>query len=60
MAEDDLQKALATLEYAAARRGFSLTAHALNTVKEVLEWELKGDREEALNVLKAEGVDKND
>ncbi len=50
MAEDDLQKALAMLEYAAARRGYYLTVHALNKVKEVLKWEMAGDRDKALEV----------
>jgi hypothetical protein len=35
-------------EYAAARRGLYLTVHALAKVKEVLKWELAGDREKAL------------
>ncbi len=61
MAEDDLQKALAMLEYAAARRGLYLTVHALNKVKHVLKWELAGDRENALKVHKGENVlDKNE
>ncbi len=34
MGEDDLQKALAMIEYAAARHGLYLTVHALNKVKE--------------------------
>ncbi len=51
MAEDDVfSKAIATLEYALARRGLYLTVHALNKVKEVLKWELAGDREKALEV----------
>ncbi len=45
MAEGDLQKAIALLEYALARRGLYLSVHALNKVKEVLKWELAGDRE---------------
>jgi bifunctional non-homologous end joining protein LigD len=44
MAETDIEKALAMLEYAAARRGLFLTVHALNKAKEVLKWELLGDR----------------
>jgi hypothetical protein len=52
MGEDELQKALAMLEYAAARRGMYLTVHALNKVKEVLKWELAADREKALEALK--------
>jgi hypothetical protein len=52
MAENDLQKALAMLEYAAARRGMFLTVHALNKVKEVLKWELVGDREKALELTR--------
>jgi hypothetical protein len=59
MAEDDeLQKALAMLEYAAARRGMYLTVHALNKVKEVLKWELAGDREKALEAQKDNAVDR--
>jgi hypothetical protein len=52
--EADLQKDLAALEYAAARRGLYLTVHALNKVKEVLKWELAGDREKALEVQKGQ------
>jgi hypothetical protein len=60
MAENDLQKALAMLEYAAARRGLYLTVHALNKVKHVLKWELAGDREKALQAHKGEDLsDKN-
>ncbi len=51
MTESDLQKALEMLEYAAARRGLFLTVHALNKVKEVLKWELAGDREKALEEI---------
>ena len=58
MAENDFQKALAMLEYAAARRGLYLTVHALNKVKEVLKWELAGDRERALEVQKNGDVEK--
>ncbi len=54
MGEDDLQKSLAMIEYAAARRGLYLTVHALNKVKEVLKWELAGDREKALQANKGE------
>jgi hypothetical protein len=54
MAETDIEKALAMLEYAAARRGLYLTVHALNKVKEVLKWELVGDREKALEVTRDE------
>jgi hypothetical protein len=59
MAENDLQKALAMLEYAAARRGLFLTVHALNKAKEVLKWELLGDRESALDVAMEPRVQKN-
>jgi hypothetical protein len=59
-AEDALQKAMAMLEYALARRGLYLTVHALNKVKEVLKWELAGDREKALRANKGEDVDKNE
>jgi hypothetical protein len=52
--EADLQKDIAALEYAAARRGLYLTVHALNKVKEVLKWELAGDREKALEVQKGQ------
>jgi hypothetical protein len=52
MSEDELQKALAMLEYAAAKRGMYLTVHALNKAKEVLKWELAGDRERALEANK--------
>jgi hypothetical protein len=55
MTEDDLQKDIAALEYAAARRGLYLTVHALNKVKEVLKWELAGDREKALEAQKERG-----
>jgi hypothetical protein len=51
-AEDDLTKMVSALEYAAARRGLYLTVHALNKVKEVLKWELAGDREKALEAQK--------
>jgi len=50
--EDEIAKALAALEYAAARRGLYLTVHALGKVKEVLKWELMGDREKALQAGK--------
>jgi hypothetical protein len=59
MAETDIEKALAMLEYAAARRGLFLTVHALNKVKEVLKWELLGDRESALDVTMEAPVQKN-
>jgi hypothetical protein len=60
MAETDIEKALAMLEYAAARRGLFLTVHALNKVKEVLKWELVGDREKALDATMDAPVQKND
>jgi hypothetical protein len=47
------------LEYAAARRGLFLTVHALNKAKEVLNWELLGDRETALDVTMHAPVQKN-
>ena len=56
MAEGDLQKAL--LEYALARRGLYLIVHALNKVKEVLKWELAGDREKALEVQEGKHPEK--
>jgi hypothetical protein len=49
----------AMLEYAAARRGLFLTVHALNKAKEVLNWELLGDRETALDVTMHAPVQKN-
>jgi hypothetical protein len=52
MSEDEVVTSLAALEYAAARRGLYLTVHALNKVREVLKWELAGDREKALEVTK--------
>jgi hypothetical protein len=54
VAEGDLQKAIAMLEYALARRGLYLSVHALNKVKEVLKWEMAGDREKALEATKGE------
>ncbi len=54
MAEDDLQKALAMLEYAAARGRLYLTGQALNRAKDVRKWELAGDREKALQADKGE------
>jgi hypothetical protein len=59
MGEGDLEKALAMLEYAAARRGLYLTVHALNKVKEVLKWELAGDREKALGAIQDGEVEDN-
>jgi hypothetical protein len=60
MAEGDLQKAIAMLEmleYAFARRRLYLSVHALNKVKEMLKWELAGDREKALQANKAEPIE---
>jgi hypothetical protein len=56
MREGDLQRAIAMLEYALARRG--LAVHALNKVKEVRKWELAGDREKALEANKGEPGEK--
>ncbi len=50
--EDALQKAIAMLVYAAARRGLYLTVHALTKAEEVLKWELAGERDKALAKLK--------
>jgi hypothetical protein len=52
MSEDEVVTSLTALEYAAARRGLYLTVHALNKVREVLKWELAGDREKALEATK--------
>ncbi len=54
--EDDLAKTIAALEYAAARRGLYLTTHALKRAKDVLRWELAGDREKALRAQKGTDV----
>jgi hypothetical protein len=51
-AEDALEAAMAKLEDAAARRGLHLTLHALNQAKEVMKWELAGDREKAMEAGK--------
>jgi hypothetical protein len=40
------------LKYAAARRGFYLTVHALKKAEEVLKWESAGERDKALAQLK--------
>jgi len=58
MAEGYLQKAIAMLEYALARRGLYLSVHALNKVKEVLKWELAGNREKALEATQGEAGEK--
>jgi hypothetical protein len=50
--EDELAKMIAAVEYAAAKRGLYLTVHALNRGREVLKWELAGDRERALQAGK--------
>jgi hypothetical protein len=50
--ENDVQKALAIIEHAAAKRGLNLTLHMLKTVRQVLKLELAGNREKALEVLK--------
>jgi hypothetical protein len=52
MEENDVQKALAIIEHTAAKRGLNLTLHMLKMVREVLELELAGDREKALEMLK--------
>jgi hypothetical protein len=52
MEENDLQKALAMIEHAAAKRGLNLTLHMLKIAREVLELELAGDRDKAVEVLK--------
>jgi hypothetical protein len=48
---------LEMLEYAFARRRLYLSVHALNKVKEMLKWELAGDREKALQANKAEPIE---
>ncbi len=50
-AEDALSKAMAMLEYGAARRGLYLTVHALKKAEQVMKWELAGERDKALAKL---------
>jgi hypothetical protein len=50
--EDEIGKAVAALEYAAAKRGLYLTVHALKRAREVIKWEVAGDREKALRAQK--------
>jgi hypothetical protein len=52
MALDEIAKALAALEYQAAKRGMYLTVHAIHRAKDVLKWESEGDREKALEAEK--------
>jgi hypothetical protein len=60
MQENDIQKALAIIEHAAAKCGFNLTLHMLKTVRQVLKLELAGNREKALEVLKRNLPDEED
>jgi hypothetical protein len=51
MEENDIQKALAIIEHSAANRGLNLTLHMLKIAREVLELELAGDRDKAVELL---------
>jgi hypothetical protein len=54
---NDIDSAIAALEFAAANRGLYLTVHALKRARDVLKWEAAGDREKALKATKGVGTD---
>jgi len=54
--EDELAHTIGEIESTAARRGLSLTVHALKRAQDVLKWELAGDREKALQADRGGGV----
>ena len=56
---NDIDKAVAALEFAAGSRGLYLTVHALKRARDVLKWESAGDREKALKATKGAGVEES-
>ena len=55
---NDIEKAIAALEFAAGNRGLPLTVHALKRARDVLKWESAGEREKALQATKGVGTDR--
>jgi hypothetical protein len=54
--QDEIAKALTTLEHQAAKRGMYLTVYAIKRAKDVLKWESEGNREKALEAHKGQPV----